>query len=143
MMQAAKSPNVVLQHERLSRHWTQQYVADAVGTTKINVSRWERGFTRPGPYFRLKLCTLFSKNEQALGMVPGVQYPPLFELDAAVEHIAASIQEPRKTMVIQGSPSEKLLLALSRCFSEREASLTKKSEMPPLRVYIIFGGNVK
>ncbi|HEU5381890.1 MAG TPA: helix-turn-helix transcriptional regulator [Ktedonobacteraceae bacterium] len=143
MMRAAKSPNVVLQHERLSRHWTQQYVADAVGTTKINVSRWERGFTRPGPYFRLKLCALFSKSEQALGMVPGVQYPPLSELDAAVEHIAASVQESCKMMVIQGSPPEKLLFALSHCFSERETSLAKKSEVPPLRVYIIFDDNGK
>ena len=33
--------------ERLRRHWTQLEVADQLGTTPGNVSRWERGITSP------------------------------------------------------------------------------------------------
>ncbi|HEU5377921.1 MAG TPA: helix-turn-helix transcriptional regulator, partial [Ktedonobacteraceae bacterium] len=51
------------------RQWSQQEVADAVGTTQRNVSRWERGLTTPGPYFRTKLSTLFGKSPQQLGLL--------------------------------------------------------------------------
>lgn len=47
--------------------WLQQDLADGVGTTKINVSLWERGETRPGKYFRLRLCEVFGKSEKDLG----------------------------------------------------------------------------
>ncbi len=68
-MPTTRFPNVLLQRERLGRHWTQQTLADAIGTTAITVSRWERGLTRPGPYFRRKLCSLFQKSEQHLGIM--------------------------------------------------------------------------
>jgi transcriptional regulator with XRE-family HTH domain len=54
--------------ERLRRHWTQLEVADHLGTTPGNVSRWERGITSPGPYFRSRLCDLFGKNARELGL---------------------------------------------------------------------------
>src|SRR5215471_4226977 len=54
--------------ERLRRRWTQQEVADQLGTTAGNVSRWERGLTSPGPYFRRKLCELFGRSAQELGL---------------------------------------------------------------------------
>jgi tetratricopeptide (TPR) repeat protein len=44
-------------------------MADQLGTTYVNVSRWERGITRPSPYFRKKLCTLFGKTELELELV--------------------------------------------------------------------------
>ncbi len=59
--------NQKLQEERLRRGWTQQEVANRVGTTVVNVSRWERGVTSPGPYFRQQLSTLFAKDADALG----------------------------------------------------------------------------
>jgi len=43
-------------------------VAESIGTTYVNVSRWERGITRPAPYFRKKLCGLFGKTEQELDL---------------------------------------------------------------------------
>nr|WP_220195153.1 NB-ARC domain-containing protein [Ktedonospora formicarum] len=50
------------------RQWSQQEVADRLGTTRPNVSRWEAGITTPGPYFRTKLCELFCKNAHELGL---------------------------------------------------------------------------
>src|SRR5215831_16269591 len=54
--------------ERLRHHWTQLEVADHLGTTPGNVSRWERGITSPGPYFRSRLCELFGSSAQELGL---------------------------------------------------------------------------
>jgi tetratricopeptide (TPR) repeat protein/transcriptional regulator with XRE-family HTH domain len=64
---------------RTERKWSQQDVADRIGTTHLNVSRWERGITKPGPYFRSRLCTLFGKIEQQLDLAstptPGAATP--------------------------------------------------------------------
>ncbi len=62
------SPRERLSAERLRRRWSQLEVADQLGTTPGNVSRWERGITSPGPYFRHKLCELFGKSAQELGL---------------------------------------------------------------------------
>ncbi len=63
-------PRVHLAEARTLRGWSQQKVADHIGTTYVNVSRWERGITRPNPYFRRKLCTLYSKSEAELNLEP-------------------------------------------------------------------------
>src|SRR5712691_8070086 len=57
---------------RKQRSWSQQEIADRIGTTKVNLSRWERGITKPGPYYRRKLCALFGKSEEELDLVPTV-----------------------------------------------------------------------
>jgi transcriptional regulator with XRE-family HTH domain len=61
-------PRQRLVDERIRRRWTQLEVADRLGTTPGNVSRWERGITSPGPYFRSKLCELFGSSAQELGL---------------------------------------------------------------------------
>src|SRR5579859_4512629 len=53
---------------RVARGWSQRDVADAIGTSPLNVSRWERGVTMPHLYFRVKLCDLFGKTAQELGL---------------------------------------------------------------------------
>ena len=65
---SAHRPRVRLTEARTERNWSQQEVADRIGTTHLNVSRWERGLTKPGPYFRGKLCSLFGKSEQELDL---------------------------------------------------------------------------
>src|SRR5262245_9156188 len=67
--QTGPQPRVRLTEARNARGWSQMEVADSIGTTYVNVSRWERGITRPSPYFRKKLCVLFSKTEQELDLV--------------------------------------------------------------------------
>lgn len=61
-------PRVHLTEARNARRWSQQEVAERLGTTYVNVSRWERGITRPSPYFRKKLCMLFGKTERELDL---------------------------------------------------------------------------
>lgn len=65
---ATPQPRWRLSEERTQRKWSQQEVADLIGTTYVNISRWERGITRPNPYFRRKLCALFDKSEQELDL---------------------------------------------------------------------------
>jgi transcriptional regulator with XRE-family HTH domain len=59
----------LLRLARESRYWSQQELADAIGTTPLNVGRWERGVTIPSPYFRHKLCEIFEKSPEELGFV--------------------------------------------------------------------------
>lgn len=61
-------PKQRLTAERTRRRWTQLEVADQLGTTPGNVSRWERGITSPGPYFRSKLGELFGMSAHDLGL---------------------------------------------------------------------------
>ncbi len=73
-------PRVNLTKARTGRKWSQQEVAELIGTTHLNVSRWERGITRPGPYFRSKLCTLFGKSPQELDLAePAAPFPTIAE----------------------------------------------------------------
>ena len=58
-----------LKHERERRGWTQSEVAERIGTTQVNISRWEKSITAPGPYYRQKLGVLFGKTLTELGFV--------------------------------------------------------------------------
>ena len=62
-------PNRHLRQERELHCWSQLEVADQIGTTSLNVSRWERGITFPNPHFRQELCTLFGKSPEKLGLL--------------------------------------------------------------------------
>jgi tetratricopeptide (TPR) repeat protein/transcriptional regulator with XRE-family HTH domain len=68
-MNAIRTWNEILRHERELRGWSQGEVAEALGTDQKVVSRWERGISRPSPYFRKKLIELFGKNAQELGFL--------------------------------------------------------------------------
>jgi tetratricopeptide (TPR) repeat protein/transcriptional regulator with XRE-family HTH domain len=67
-------PRLRLAQARTDCRWSQQDLAERIGTTHINVSRWERGLTKPGPYFRRKLCQLFGKTEEELDLT-GIVLP--------------------------------------------------------------------
>lgn len=56
----------ILRRERTRRALSQQDVAEQVGTTAVNISRWERGSNTPTPYFRRKLCELFEMRLEEL-----------------------------------------------------------------------------
>lgn len=62
------SINEKLKQARLERQWSQGNVAAQIGTTLVSVSRWERGITLPGPYYRKQLCGLYGKSEAELGI---------------------------------------------------------------------------
>ena len=61
---------VNLTEARRLRVWSQKELAEQLGTTQVNVSRWERGLTTPTPYFRSKLMALLRKSDLELGLRP-------------------------------------------------------------------------
>jgi transcriptional regulator with XRE-family HTH domain len=63
-------PNDRLRRAREERNWTQAEVAREIGTSGFTVSRWELGVQVPQPYFREKLCTLFTLSPRELGLIP-------------------------------------------------------------------------
>ncbi|HZO75426.1 MAG TPA: helix-turn-helix transcriptional regulator [Ktedonobacteraceae bacterium] len=65
------TPNRRLKQARELRGWSQAKVAEQLGTDATTVSRWERGLFSPTPYFREKLCALFSRNAAELGLLEG------------------------------------------------------------------------
>ncbi|MBO0796253.1 MAG: helix-turn-helix transcriptional regulator, partial [Ktedonobacteraceae bacterium] len=86
-------PNDRLRQERMRRHWRQQDVADQLGTTTVTVKRWERGRQQPSAYYRLKLCALFEKSAEELGLVlDSLQSvaPTETEVNTRVETVSSS-----------------------------------------------------
>lgn len=69
----SKGRNELLKWEREQRGWSQARLAELVGTDAATVSRWERRYATPTPYFREHLCRLFEKSTQDLGFLPDKQ----------------------------------------------------------------------
>ncbi|QBD76261.1 tetratricopeptide repeat protein [Ktedonosporobacter rubrisoli] len=77
-------PNVLLRRARQTRGWTQQEVADQIGAPQaFMVNRWENGTARPSPRYREKLCQLFGKSSEELGLGKRV-----------VQSASTNVQEP-------------------------------------------------
>ncbi len=65
------TPNHLLREARQERGWTQKDVADRIGAPlDLNITRWERGTSRPSAYYVQKLCELFGKSARELGLLP-------------------------------------------------------------------------
>jgi transcriptional regulator with XRE-family HTH domain len=69
-----KTPSTIpldrLKHERELRGWSQALVAEKIGAPQANlINRWENGHAFPSPHYREKLCTLFEKDAEALGLI--------------------------------------------------------------------------
>lgn len=69
-------PNVLLRRAREARGWSQEHLAEVLGTNAFTISRWERGHAVPRPYFRQQLCTLLGLSPEALGLLTP-QKPPV------------------------------------------------------------------
>jgi transcriptional regulator with XRE-family HTH domain len=87
------TPNRRLKQARELRGWSQAKVAEQIGTDATTVSRWERGLFSPTPYFRERLCALFDKNAEELGLLETGQLPQL-EPVGAISVDGATIQAP-------------------------------------------------
>ena len=69
-----KKPNDFLRWQRELRGWSLQRVADELeklggGTDSKQVGKWERGVSRPSPFYREKLCILFGNTADRLGFI--------------------------------------------------------------------------
>src|SRR5579859_483392 len=61
-------PNHLLRRAREAQGWAQEEVAEKIGTTSVSISRWENRLVEPGKHYRRKLCDLFEKSEEELGL---------------------------------------------------------------------------
>src|SRR5947209_7648332 len=68
----SRPTNSRLKREREQRGWTQSELAERIGTTQVNISRWEKNVTTPGPFYRQRLGELFEKSIQELGFIPQI-----------------------------------------------------------------------
>ncbi len=73
-----------LQIERESRGWSRKHVANEIGVSDYTIGQWERGEHRPYPEHIHKLCNLFEKNAEALGLV-GIPSDMIVEIHAEVK----------------------------------------------------------
>jgi len=62
-------PNERLRRARFQMVLTQAELAEKVGATFETVSRWERGIKAPSAYYRRKLCEVFGKTPEELGLL--------------------------------------------------------------------------
>lgn len=64
-------PNNLLRQARIARGWTQSDVAEQVGAADSQtVHSWEKGKRFPSRIFRQRLCKIFEKSPQELGLLP-------------------------------------------------------------------------
>ncbi|HVU68392.1 MAG TPA: helix-turn-helix domain-containing protein, partial [Ktedonobacteraceae bacterium] len=63
------SANSQLRRERQQRGWSQAELALRVGSGAKSVARWEAKRAYPTPYYRQKLCELFGKTADELGLL--------------------------------------------------------------------------
>jgi WD40 repeat protein/transcriptional regulator with XRE-family HTH domain len=83
-----------LRHERELRGWSQADLAEKVGCDTKTVGRWESGIGFPRPYHRQKLCEIFGKNAEELGLVrENVSQPVVSEEVGVDDHLSPSIHE--------------------------------------------------
>ncbi len=105
MVKKARStlPNQWLRRARRERGWTQQEVADRIGAPlALNVTRWESGMTRPSAHYVQRLCDLFGKSAEELGLTE-VNLSPLASTQEDVletESIPSSSSEPAGLWVV-------------------------------------------
>ena len=91
-MNSEKKPNSILRRERQLRGWSQQKVAELVGTSEDVVSRWERDERKPSPFFQEQLCVLYGKSAEELGFIQPC-LDPSSPLITPVPDIQQSINE--------------------------------------------------
>lgn len=119
-MRRDKYPNDLLRYQRELRGWSQQKVAELLGTNVETVSRWECGSSKPTPFFREKLCTLFEVSAEELGFMKkqdGLAYATEAasvmskeRCNGSAHSLAASRQEAR---ALSGTSGPSLVVASS------------------------------
>ncbi|MBV9231456.1 MAG: tetratricopeptide repeat protein [Chloroflexi bacterium] len=113
---ANRVPNERLKAHRLKKNWTQVYVATMIGTSDVEVSRWETGAAIPTLYFRDQLCALFSATSEELGFVSPGEMP-----QTASEQVSALWNVPhRRNPFFTGR--EEVLARLAALLGDRKAT---------------------
>src|SRR5579872_2585259 len=66
----------IVRQERERRGWSQSNLAEKVGVTPMTVNRWENGKNLPQSFPRQKLCEIFEKTPEELGLFNGTKEIP-------------------------------------------------------------------
>ncbi|GCE22220.1 FxSxx-COOH system tetratricopeptide repeat protein [Dictyobacter kobayashii] len=85
-----------IRQERILHNWRQKDLADELGTTVGTVKRWERGNQQPSAYFRIKLCALFGKSAEELGLVAVDNPSALPSADQDVSDVKQTCSSPEE-----------------------------------------------
>lgn len=100
MSQEEFVPNERLRRARILKGWSQVELAEKVGTGFEMVSRWERGLTVPGLYYRKRLLAVLEKSAEELGLIP--DYPdPFIPPTSPLVLFASSHADAEKASVSQ------------------------------------------
>lgn len=67
-MKKTPRANELLRRARQERGWTQRHLADELDVEEQTVGSWERGTRFPSLEFRSRLCAIFSKTSEQLGL---------------------------------------------------------------------------
>ena len=126
---AFPQPRLRLTEARTQKNWSQQDVANHIGTTHVNISRWERGVTKPGPYFRRKLCELFYKSEEELDLGPVLDGGPVTSLSAPSEALHDPAIPPQPPVRLIGRDHE-LAQIKQRLCAGSSVTLTALNGLP-------------
>jgi transcriptional regulator with XRE-family HTH domain len=117
--------NSLLRAARERRSLTQQELAECIGTTFVNISRWENGTTFPSPYYRQKLCEFFGKSLAQLGLVPPAPSSPRRTLSAPLPRVSRIWNIPYTRNPFFTGREDLLILLHKRLSTERTAALTQ------------------
>ncbi|HEX6482332.1 MAG TPA: tetratricopeptide repeat protein [Ktedonobacteraceae bacterium] len=122
-------PRLRLTEARTGKNWSQHDVANHIGTTHVNISRWERGITKPGPYFRRKLCALFGKSEDELDLGQTLDEVATTSPSASVEALYDPAIPPQPPVRLVGRDHE-LDQIKQRLFAGTSVTLTALNGLP-------------
>ncbi len=120
----------LLKRERELHSWSQEQVAALLGTTAPNVSRWERGITLPGLYFRQKLSELFGKTAEELGLLEAAGEGAAQPSERTTEDLSLPLLSPAVSSSLWNLPhqrnplftgQEKMLLHLHKALNAANA----------------------
>lgn len=116
-------PNKNLKRERQLRGWSHKNVAEKISCPDYRlVGRWERGEVFPGPNYRTKLCEIFGKDAEALGLLIDESLDTHFSPPSLhVNPFFFSIQLP-STQEFFGRARERYIL-LDRSYNSGSTSL--------------------
>ena len=101
-------PNEQLRHQREIYGWSRNYVAEKLESDPRTVARWERGKTLPSPYYRQKLCELFGKKADELGLMKDAgygQYPSQASLHPGLTSSGALQNQPGQVTRDENNPA--------------------------------------
>ena len=65
--------NKRLRYERLRRGWSQEKLADKIGSNAKTITRWERGLHVPTLELKQQLARVFETSIEALGLLAPAQ----------------------------------------------------------------------